>query len=323
MLQEHQRTPQVCEIREQEKTKGIITHEQEKELRSKKRSRKLSSEEDKWKDVYRIIFPTDSVIPSPCKLRIPFKFFEILLNHQIDLEVETSGRFTRFQEFSERKTNDILKNQLKRAAEEDERFRDEELRRKILNMFRNAQSEVFVRFGQFQSESEPESNGQALESQSDPRETASLQEQHSPGQDSIVSTPNNHSINGQDSLPQIKESTLDQPPATQDNLRSEFPSLLLPLDEIPPHDSLKELSPGEERDDPSRVGDTTYQGSGQCFVQSEEEQLDWNAEFAGLFVEPSEPHGTSAEPSFSVEPDRLFDISSDFDWPFSFDPDCN
>lgn len=38
---------------------------QERQLRSRKRTTK--TEEDKWKDAYKICFPDDTLIPSPCR----------------------------------------------------------------------------------------------------------------------------------------------------------------------------------------------------------------------------------------------------------------
>lgn len=42
---------------------------QERKLKSKKRSLVYQSEEDKWKGVYTILFPDDNEadVPSPCK----------------------------------------------------------------------------------------------------------------------------------------------------------------------------------------------------------------------------------------------------------------
>ena len=46
-----------------------ITTAQEFDLRSKKGLAGLS-EKDKWRKMYRIIFPMDANIPSPCKHRL-------------------------------------------------------------------------------------------------------------------------------------------------------------------------------------------------------------------------------------------------------------
>lgn len=46
---------------------------QERRLRSRKRTNK--TEEDKWRDAYKICFPDDILVPSPCKLTSRFLYF--------------------------------------------------------------------------------------------------------------------------------------------------------------------------------------------------------------------------------------------------------
>jgi hypothetical protein len=71
-LRDHQRDARGCEIREQVPPEGF-DKDQERKLKSKKRSLVYQSEEDKWKGVYRILFPDDveEAMPSPCKLAVP------------------------------------------------------------------------------------------------------------------------------------------------------------------------------------------------------------------------------------------------------------
>ncbi len=67
-LQDHLRTDPPCPIRAEQRTEGINAA-QEKRLRSRKKTQKIMSEVDKWKDVYVILFPGDdpATMPSPCK----------------------------------------------------------------------------------------------------------------------------------------------------------------------------------------------------------------------------------------------------------------
>lgn len=62
----HQRLPQGCEVKVVELLEGY-NKEQEKLLRKRKRG--LGSEEDKWKDMFKCLFPDDNedIIPTPCK----------------------------------------------------------------------------------------------------------------------------------------------------------------------------------------------------------------------------------------------------------------
>jgi hypothetical protein len=55
----------VCEVKEQAQADGI-DKTQEAALKSKKRPSGIISEVEKWRQVYKIIFPGDQDIPSPC-----------------------------------------------------------------------------------------------------------------------------------------------------------------------------------------------------------------------------------------------------------------
>lgn len=60
-LKAHQRAKVPCELKQQ--SPDTITDEQEKQLRA--RAKPNWSEETKWQEMYRIIFPGEDV-PSPC-----------------------------------------------------------------------------------------------------------------------------------------------------------------------------------------------------------------------------------------------------------------
>lgn len=66
-LREHTRAPVPCQVDTETHIEGI-TLEQEKALKSKKRTSKSgsNSNEEKWRDIYSILFP-DEKIPSACK----------------------------------------------------------------------------------------------------------------------------------------------------------------------------------------------------------------------------------------------------------------
>jgi hypothetical protein len=55
-----------CELRPKQLMEGV-TVDQEKELKKRKKNNAEQSEEEKWKDVYRILFPDAKTIPTPCK----------------------------------------------------------------------------------------------------------------------------------------------------------------------------------------------------------------------------------------------------------------
>ena len=55
----------ICEVQPVRTPEGI-TPDQEKRLRSRKKTSPTQSDEDRWKDIYRLLFPNEE-IPSPCK----------------------------------------------------------------------------------------------------------------------------------------------------------------------------------------------------------------------------------------------------------------
>ena len=66
-LDEHQRARVTCELREQQPGENI-TKEQEELLRKRSKNDCSQGEEDKWTEVYQILFPGDPEVPSPCQL---------------------------------------------------------------------------------------------------------------------------------------------------------------------------------------------------------------------------------------------------------------
>ncbi|KAK5662209.1 hypothetical protein OQA88_8114 [Cercophora sp. LCS_1] len=62
-LEAHEMLPKGCQVRKV-KTPADITAQQEKQLKSKRHIAQRQSEEDKWRDIYRLLFPGEKV-PSP------------------------------------------------------------------------------------------------------------------------------------------------------------------------------------------------------------------------------------------------------------------
>jgi hypothetical protein len=84
--------PEGCKLLEVVQQDGI-TNEMVEKLRSKKKAHRDQSEEDRWKEIYQILFPGESV-PSPCKL---CKFHIILQHH---LEIRTFGLLNHYKTLS-------------------------------------------------------------------------------------------------------------------------------------------------------------------------------------------------------------------------------
>jgi hypothetical protein len=72
LLSEHLRSLNLCTVLKTDPSEFEegFDKKQEEQLRSRKGNRPSQTEEDKWKDVYRILFPNEDVskMPSPCML---------------------------------------------------------------------------------------------------------------------------------------------------------------------------------------------------------------------------------------------------------------
>jgi hypothetical protein len=79
-LMQHQRSVDGCSIREGSLAEGFDA-KQEELLRSRKRKSSKCTEEDKWREMYQILFPEDNAadMPSPCM--VPFVLQNLLFLH--------------------------------------------------------------------------------------------------------------------------------------------------------------------------------------------------------------------------------------------------
>jgi hypothetical protein len=84
--------PEGCKLLEVVQQDGI-TNEMVEKLRSKKKAHRGQSEEDRWKEIYQILFPGE-MVPSPCKLCK----LQIILQHR--LEIHTLGSLNHYKTLS-------------------------------------------------------------------------------------------------------------------------------------------------------------------------------------------------------------------------------
>lgn len=66
-LLQHSQADIACNVVRDESGQEGVSHEQLMKLKSRKRSREASSEHARWINMYKILFPDDYLIPSPCK----------------------------------------------------------------------------------------------------------------------------------------------------------------------------------------------------------------------------------------------------------------
>jgi hypothetical protein len=65
----HLKEPKGCELKNFEQADGVTSEVYER-LRSKKKVQRDQTEADRWKDIYKLLFPNE-MIPSPCKFYSP------------------------------------------------------------------------------------------------------------------------------------------------------------------------------------------------------------------------------------------------------------
>ena len=63
---DHLRTDTPCELQDRDNDEEFVDDAQMTELKSRKK-RGPMSEEEKWVEVYKVLFPEDNFIPSACK----------------------------------------------------------------------------------------------------------------------------------------------------------------------------------------------------------------------------------------------------------------
>jgi hypothetical protein len=83
---QHRKSVQACELSLVPEAEGI-TDCIEKRLRSRKKTHRDQSEEDRWRELYLILFP-ETIVPSPCR----FSFFSLLLPTSKHLFFHLEGR---------------------------------------------------------------------------------------------------------------------------------------------------------------------------------------------------------------------------------------
>ncbi|KAK7740780.1 hypothetical protein SLS53_005248 [Cytospora paraplurivora] len=125
-LEKHYQSQTPCQLRAGVKTLEGITSSQEKQLRSRKRSDK--TEEDKWRDVYRICFPLqEDEDPTP----IPSPYFELP-----NPAKSGDAAMNRYDEFMSRELPKRVKKALELRIEQEFSPVEETLRRQLPDIVR-------------------------------------------------------------------------------------------------------------------------------------------------------------------------------------------
>lgn len=197
------------------------------------------------------------------------------------------------------------------------------MKRKLLNLVRDVQNEVFSRFEQFESESGSKPDGQSEEKTSTCHRAPPVPEKHSSKAPNTSTMKDILDTKEQRTPTFVPDQISAEPSIFCGNLHEDFPSPALPRHVAPLDGSLGLTSQRESRNGLLLQTDTTDQNSYQRFVQDWEEQLDLGTEFADLTENFSGYCSTSTPLSFPIGFDTTSDGSSDIDWSFTFHLDCN
>lgn len=136
ILREHQRDPSGCEVREQVPVEGF-DKDQEQQLKSKKRSQTYLTEEEKWKAVYRILFPDDRDEDMPT----PYIEYQPCIGQA----AETSN-ITSFQEFSRLELPRLVRRTLEVVVEQEAQPFEDKLKERLVDIVKECQAQLVSTF---------------------------------------------------------------------------------------------------------------------------------------------------------------------------------
>jgi hypothetical protein len=169
-VNDHLKEPKGCELLEVVQHDGI-TNEIVEKLRSKKKAHRDQSEEDRWKEIYQILFPGE-MVPSPCKLyeariilqhHLEMHIFKSLNCHKIQLvkantnlvfeEIQEdviqspdSQELTDYEEYCRRELPRVFRASLEEVVTNSTQPLEEQLRSQLMDLIRDAQDRVFASY---------------------------------------------------------------------------------------------------------------------------------------------------------------------------------
>lgn len=138
-LREHQRDPRGCDVREQMPLEGF-DKEQERHLKSKKKSQVHQTEEEKWKGVYRILFPDDGEEDIPT----PYIEYQPCTGQDAD-----KSSIFRFQEFSRLELPRLVRRTLEAVIEQEAQPLEDKMKEKLVDIVQECQTQLLTMFRTF------------------------------------------------------------------------------------------------------------------------------------------------------------------------------
>jgi hypothetical protein len=135
-LREHQRDARGCDVREQTPPEGF-DKEQERRLKSKKKSQTYQTEEEKWKSVYRILFPDDG------EADIPTPYIEY---QPCTGQTAEPSNVARFQEFSRLELPRLVRRTLEAVVEQEAQPLQDKMKERLVDIVKECQNRLLSMF---------------------------------------------------------------------------------------------------------------------------------------------------------------------------------
>ncbi|KAF2106959.1 hypothetical protein BDV96DRAFT_311431 [Lophiotrema nucula] len=137
LLHVYQRADEPCAKRPEEAIEGFDSV-QERSLKSRKKPKSELTEEDKWKDMYRILFPDDddSLMPSPY---LASNWEQIYQKGR----VSGSNEIARYEQFLRRELPTAVRRELEVAVDEEYTPMEERLKSRLIEIVRDVQLQLF------------------------------------------------------------------------------------------------------------------------------------------------------------------------------------
>lgn len=137
VLHAHQRADDPCPKRPEEAIEGFDAA-QERNLKSRKKAKPELSEEDKWKEMYRILFPDDD------ESSIPYPYLDCDWEKIYQKgRVSGSNEVARYEQFLRRELPAAVRRELEVAAEAELTPMEERLKSRLIDIVRDVQLQLF------------------------------------------------------------------------------------------------------------------------------------------------------------------------------------
>lgn len=132
-VDEHLKAVKGCDLSLAEEAEGI-TAKIEKQLRSRKKTHKDQTEEERWEEMYRLIFPGD-LIPSP--------YFEPI---QEDGDLPQDIELFLYEEYSRRELPRMFRTAIETIVDEETQPLEEHLRGQLTTIIQQCQVRIFSNY---------------------------------------------------------------------------------------------------------------------------------------------------------------------------------